>query len=356
MTRRHLVCEPERVTAPSLIEIDALSDDPQQRSLFAGWVACQLAASRATFGEDHVGWSEDELRGKRADQKVTRFVDLAAVEGDQVVGMLSVALPQQDNQHAALLMLAVHPDHRRRGVGRTLATRAEAVARENGRRVVLVETDWAADGDDVSGEQFARPLGYAPAQVMIRSAMRFPVYERQLEATAAGDDVEDAAAFAIEQSWDGVPEEWLADLAVLEQRMSTDAPQGDLDLEEEVWDAERVRRNLDWAREAGRRTLTVVARDLSIGRLVGLTQLQVPPNDPTMAFQQDTLVLREARGNRLGLRLKARAALELAHDMPQVTRLLTWNADDNAHMLAVNADLGYVREGGLREWQKHLDA
>ena len=40
---------------------------------------------------------------------------------------------------------------------------------------------------------------------------------------------------------DRIPEEFLDDRALLEQRMSTDAPHGDLPVEEERWDGERVR-------------------------------------------------------------------------------------------------------------------
>ena len=40
---------------------------------------------------------------------------------------------------------------------------------------------------------------------------------------------------------DRLPEEWLEDRALLARRMSTDAPMGDIDLDEQEWDADRVR-------------------------------------------------------------------------------------------------------------------
>ena len=39
-------------------------------------------------------------------------------------------------------------------------------------------------------------------------------------------------------------------------------------------------------------------------------------------------------------------------ELPDVTRIRTWNADDNLHMLAVNRQLGYEPDAWLREWQK----
>ena len=336
-----------------VIAVDPLSEDPEQQRLFEAWMSVETRSQQAVFGADHSAWSADEVRGRRRGATY-RFTDRAAVVDGVVVGMLSVAEPLHDNLELAMVKLSVLPDARRRGVGRVLLDLAERTAREHGRTVVHASTEGAAAGVDGPGDAFAASQGYDAAQTMLRSVMPLPADRHRLESCADGDGVEDAAAFAIEASWNGVPDAWLDDLAVLEQRMSTDAPMGDLALEEEDWDAERVRSELQWALDAGRRLVVVVARDLSVDRLVGFTQVQVSQDSPQVAFQQDTLVLTEARGNGLGLRMKARAALELMDELPGVTGVRTWNADDNAHMLAVNADLGYEPGGYLREWQKRL--
>ncbi|WP_246242413.1 hypothetical protein [Flexivirga aerilata] len=75
---------------------------------------------------------------------------------------------------------------------------------------------------------------------------------------------------------------------------------------------------------------------------------------PERAYQQDTLVVREARGHTLGLRMKATAALAMMDELPAVTQIRTWNADDNAPMLAVNRRLGYRTDGVLRVWERRL--
>ena len=64
-----------------------------------------------------------------------------------------------------------------------------------------------------------------------------------------------------------------------------------------------------------------------------------------MAYQQDTLVMREHRGHGLGLRMKAAGTLALMEGSPATTSVRTWNADDNAPMLAVNHALGFVHDG-----------
>ncbi|AKU15972.1 hypothetical protein VV02_09090 [Luteipulveratus mongoliensis] len=347
-----------------IIEVDGLSNEPAQQRLFAAWNEVYTSASRHLFGNEHSGFTVEEMVGRRRGSN-HQFVDRAAVDGEPVgeidpaavVGMMSVAEPLKDNTDTGLLRLAVLPEHRRSGVGTELLRVGERVIAEHGRSVVQAITEWTEGNADESGEGFAAAYGYAPAQTTIRSAMPIRRGEHDLDhlrQLMAGDGVEDAAAFEIEASVDDLPEAWLGDLAVLEQRMSTDAPQGDTTLEEESWDAARVREELRWALDSGRQVITAVARDRLSDRLMGFTQIQVPPTDPTLAYQQDTLVLREARGNGLGLRLKACAALELIKTSDEVTRIRTWNADDNTHMLAVNADLGYEREGYLRVWEKQL--
>ncbi len=134
--------------------------------------------------------------------------------------------------------------------------------------------------------------------------------------------------------------------------MSTDAPQGALLLEEEQWDAARVRAANQRQLDSGRRVVESVARHVPSRRLVGYTQLSVPAGTPELAYQSNTIVLREHRGHGLGLRLKAANALAVMRDLPMVRSVRTWNADDNVHMLAVNRELGFQVEGYSREWQK----
>ena len=64
--------------------------------------------------------------------------------------------------------------------------------------------------------------------------MTFQTKEIELRAAtlAALDPGLDPAAYAIETSVDGLPEEWLEDRALLARRMSTDAPSGDIDLDD----------------------------------------------------------------------------------------------------------------------------
>lgn len=330
--------------------VDLLSDDPEQQRLAEGFVRVQDENQRALWGERHTGWSADELRGHRR-RTSHRYVDLVALDGEAVVGMVAVAMPLHDNTGQALVMLRTAPGHERRGIGSALLVAAEQAAREAGRTTVECETESRADAPD-HAEQFARGRGYASAQVMIRSEMAFPVDRERIATIARGDRVRDARRFDVQVRVDDVPDAWLPGLAELEQRMSTDAPQGDREVEEEVWTPARVREDLDWAAGAGRHVVLAIAFDDD--RAVGFSMVQIPRAAPASAYQWDTLVLREARGHRLGARLKAAVALEIDARFPQVEVVLTWNADDNTHMLATNRELGYRRTGTQTVWTKRL--
>lgn len=331
----------------TLVPVSGLDDS--HRDLFAGYVEVYAASGRALFGEDHTAWGADELREleRKHDR---RTLAVATVERDgEVVGAASVVLRLRDNPRAAFMSLAVHPGHRRRGHGSRLLAWVEEQARQGGRTVFIAETEWPTDGTDNSGEGFAARHGYRPAQRVLRSTLRLPLDEVTLTDLAAGD-----GDYALETGVDGIPESWLEDRAELQRRMSTDVPLGDLQLEEEDWDAERIRGEYEVLASMGRRVVETVARHVPSGRLVGYTQVQVSPETPTLGYQQDTLVVREHRGHRLGLRLKAANTLAVIDGLPGVTAIRTWNADDNTHMLAVNRRLGYEVDAYLREWQKVL--
>jgi GNAT superfamily N-acetyltransferase len=337
----------------SLVPVSGLDD--AQRDLFERWAEVYAAAGRALFGEDHTAWGAVELREvERSPHRRTLAAAAVTPDGD-VVGAALVVLRLRENPSVAFLSLAVHPDHRRRGTGTELLRWAEARGVEQGRSVFIAETEWPAGHADLSGEAFARRHGFAPAQLVLRSTLRLPVDEAALTAVVADGGDATTPDYALETSVDGIPDSWLEDRAELQRRMSTDAPLGDLQLEEEDWDAERVRGEYAVVLAMGRRVVETVARHLPTGRLVGYTQVQVSPETPTLGYQQDTLVVREHRGHALGLRLKAANTLAVMEHLPELTAIRTWNADDNHHMLAVNRRLGYEVDAHLREWQKVLD-
>lgn len=330
-----------------IVRVDPL--DATQRPLVAEWRAVLEASERTEYGDEHCVDALDQYVASYRNQRYERRAAWAAVAHGKVVGHLNVELHLHDNTHRAELTLAVHPGHRRLGVGTALLETAERVARDEGRTVLGVESDVATDHDDPAAS-FAARHGFGAAQQQLHSRLTLPV---EVE-SARADAEKHADDYEVLTSWDGIPDEWLADRALLARRMSTDAPLGTVDFGEEEWTADRVRHDFDLIREEGRRVVEAVARHVPSGQLVGYTTIAVTEARPETAEQWATLVLNEHRGHRLGLLLKAANLQALVAEMPQVRRIHTWNAVENEPMLRVNQSLGFAPVGLMTEWQKRL--
>lgn len=153
---------------------------------------------------------------------------------------------------------------------------------------------------------------------------------------------------------DTTPAELVEEMAGLLALMSTDPPQGELDLEPEIWNADRYHERERSVIERRRRHLVVAARHEPTGRLAGFTDLGVPSGDGVVGYQWSTIVQSEHRGHRLGLLMKVVNLQRMLVAFPGVRNLNTWNADENAHMVAVNEALGFRTMEGWAEWQLEL--
>ena len=269
----------------------------------------------------------------------------AAVLGEAVVGALRLILPVRDNTTLAIVDLAVHPAHRRRGIGGVLLAEALRLAAAAGRSELIAEVD--EPRADTAGRSFALRHGWTCDLLETRRDLVLPADEARLAAVEA--DARQASRGYELITWrDHVPDQLVDDLAVLEERMSTDAPHGDMPVEAERWDGRRIREIEDLNVARGRTVLSAGAvRD---GRLVAFTDLHVPLASTEHARQGATLVLREHRGHRLWALVKAAVLRDLATAFPRTRLITTYNLEGNAPMVAVNAALGFEPAGRTSMW------
>ena len=272
---------------------------------------------------------------------------LATVDGT-VVGGGAISISEYDNLHLAWLGVVVHPDHRRQGYGSAIVAFLEDEARRLGRTSVGMD-GWESDAT----RGFAAKHGFDKKHQSINRRQhladvdRAELDKRYDEALAAATD------YALERRRFPTPDTELAELAEMASAIN-DAPTDDLEIEDEVFNAERMKAYEDACAFRRERAYRVVARHLPTGKLAGQTVVVVESERPTFGDQHDTSVVGAHRGHRLGLLLKAEMVRWLAEDEPQVEFIDTWNAESNDHMIGVNEILGYRIMGRELSFQKSL--
>jgi GNAT superfamily N-acetyltransferase len=260
-------------------------------------------------------------------------------------GYLLLGFPQHDNLGLVEVELRVLPRYRRRGVGRALFELARDRARALGRHHLV--------GGSVQtrpdGGAFAEAIGARAALQQIRYRLDLSETDPARLGELLAEAWQYAAGYRLVQ-WVGVPpDEIIDDVAALASRFYLDAPTGDLELEPERLDAERIRRAEASNVSRGRETFnTGVLHD---GRLVGWTAIAGLLAEPRRAWQQITLVLPGHRGHRLGLVLKLENLRLIRDRRPELQFIDTLNALSNRHMTAVNRMIGFAAAEATIEWQ-----
>lgn len=341
--------------------MEVVAIDPRDAGDFAAWFGVLDAVSR----HDRPGepsWSLREqqalaLDGLPKDDGTLPDelrVQLSAVVGDRVLGVARLELPMSDNRHVAGVDLAVLPGERRRGVGSVLLAEATGRALAAGRSTLVVEVDEPPTlAGSSPGRAFAAHHGWREVLLDVRRDLQLPVPADRL------DELEQrcrphAVGYRLVQWRDRVPNDLLEGRADLSRRMSTDVPLGDLDWQEERWDAARVRREEELVAKQGRTVVAAGAVHTATGELVAYTDVGVPQHQPERVYQWNTIVRSDHRGHRLGMLVKLAVLRVLPSAVPQARYISTWNASSNRHMIAVNEALGFQRNGQLVSFQRTM--
>lgn len=292
---------------------------------------------------------------------------VARVEGRVAALAIYRPLPTEGT-HTAEMEIDVLAEYRRRGIGSALLDALVSAAENDGRTVLQTwalhpvptgpalhsPTGFGTVPADSDATRFLLGRGFRLGQVLRISRLPLPVTAPDRDARLAEAGTAAGSAYRLLRWVGATPPEWQADMAMLRQRMSTDAPSGEMDAEEDEWTVERLRAFDAAAEQSPRVTLTVVAEHMASGTLAGFTELTVPAELDRPVDQGDTLVLREHRGHRLGMWMKAANLLFLEETHPGHPSVLTGNAEENRPMLNVNEALGFVPVAVEAAWQKTL--
>jgi GNAT superfamily N-acetyltransferase len=271
-----------------------------------------------------------------------------AMDAGQIVGAAELWLPRWDNRHLAIVEPITAPGHRGRGVGSALLDALLAAAKDAGRTLAVGDA-WAGS----AAESFVANRGFSTASTDVQRRLDLTSLDRthvdDLHAEALGK----AAGYELVRVVGAAPDSMVEGLVDLFAAIN-DAPLEDLQIEDEVFSAERLR-EFDVAQTAmGRRMYRLLARHAGSGGWAGHTIVTVDDDLPGWGSQGDTSVVRAHRGHRLGLLLKTTMLQWLREVEPQIERIDTWNTGSNRHMIAVNDALGCFIVGRMSVVQRQL--
>jgi len=305
------------------------------------------------------------LYSSRASEKRQWYIE----ESGRMVGCAAVDILQDGDGEQAIVVVCVLESHQRRGIGSAALAAVEADLRAAGVRVLLAWIEHRGE----NGEMIAAPTGFgsvprdAGARFAERAGFRLEQIERasrlrfdrdaiaHLERSLAGAR-ERSAEYRVVQWMLPTPPEFVEGYAWMKSRMSTDVPDADLDLPEEVWDAARVAELEQRQAAKGFALQVTAAQHIRTGELCAFNELAIRAADPAgTSHQYDTLVLSGHRGHRLGMLVKTAGLLRWHEQFPASPHVITYNAEENRPMLDINEAIGFlpfVYEGAWRkEWR-----
>lgn len=253
-----------------------------------------------------------------------------AKQDDRVVGFATIGILDDGNVNHGQAEIVVHPEFRRRGLGRELLRTVLPTVRENS--LPLVE-GWTVRGNP--GELWAAALGF---RVVHETALQ----EFVLSGADAGQWCDTAPPGYQLDRWIGAaPERLLTSYAEAKTAID-DAPLGDGSYRPPRWTPERVRAAEDDLRRRQVEHRVVIATQVSTGTVAAVTELDIYSYRPEIGYQGDTAVLTEHRGHGLGHCVKSRMLQWLRVERPGLERIYTSTAAANIHMLRVNREIGFT--------------
>ena len=259
-------------------------------------------------------------------------------------------LKTDENTHLAQFDLSVAPEHRRQGVGRELLRLCAELARAEGRRLMMTDTNERVP----AGAAFLTRLGAERGMQMHTNQLALADLDPALLARWQEDGKQRAAGFTL-GFWDGpYPEDQLDAVAALFDVMNT-APREDLDMEDRHTTPEQMRQTEQMMAAMGTERWTAYVLEAATGKFAGFTEVEWKPGRPEIVSQGMTGVFPEFRGLGLGRRLKAAMLDRIVTGHPEAKFVRTGNADSNAAMLGINHALGFTPYISGCVWQLDTD-
>lgn len=346
------------------------SVDAPDAGPFLELVRLNNAVCLADTGHDYLHEEPEEMLGFFQDQTDWTQLAFLAERDGRALGAVRMTTSTEPGTTSIEFDLMIDPDHWGEGVEEALLAEVEHVAR--GRGLSVIQT-WTLHRPSQPGEQLRPSTGWgsvpaADRQTVfaIENGFTLEQVERNSVFDLTGDFtlVERMLAEAVDHAgpdyrrveWTApTPAEWREGFAQVLARMSTDAPQGGLVIEEQHWDAARVERRDVRQQRQGLTVSVAAVEHVPTGTIAAYNELVISEDRTGATQQYGTLVLREHRGRRLGTIVKCANLLRWRELVPESPRVSTFNAEENRHMLDINEAIGFVPASYAGAWKKVLD-
>ena len=309
-----------------------------------------------------------EILPQLLDQEHNRNRILLARAEGQIVGLGLIFWAVDVGSKSVWAEIHVPTEWRRQGIGSRLQGEIESFTRELGRTIV----QGGASHRSVEGPRIESPTGFGSLprneqtvqfllkhgfgleQVIRFSTLTLPVDRAVIDPLYDAALAKAGPGYRVVTWTHRTPEHWLDGVATILMRMPTDAPSGNLEIDEEKWDADRVRTRDDKRLESGRVLLVAAVEHVPTGALVAFNSVTLAEDRTRPVHQGYTLVLKEHRGNRLGTIVKIANIRQLEAFSPESPFILTENAEENRPMLDVNEAVGFKAMAYDGVWKKTL--
>ena len=338
--------------------LEIVDVDPSDPESFKPFYEVYAAANRhGPQGEFGTVWQPHEVRVAMEDPDPRTFrVGWTGWIDGRVVATGWMQGSTVDNTDLADVLICCAPPDRGHGYAVAMLAHLEEQARARGRARLVGEVHWPYDlgAEGVgSGElAWARRQGFELALVDVQRRLALPVPGGRLDELAA-----DAAAhhegYQLRSFTGRVPDDLVDGWAALDATLMTEAPMGDIDREVATADVAAIRAEEAMVEKQGRVKVCTVALSPG-GEVVAYTDIAVTVHESDRAYQWGTLVRPDHRGHRLGLAVKVANVRLLQETYPELTTVVTFNADVNAPMVSVNDRLGFRPVEWLGELQKKV--
>ena len=338
--------------------LEIVDVDPSDPAAFQPFYDVYAGALRhGPQGEFATVWQSEEIRVRMAepDDRSFRRGWMGRL-GDRVVAIGWMQGSTVDNTDLADVLICTAPADRGHGHASTVLAHVEEHARSIGVSRLVGEVVWpyglGGDGAGSAELAWAQRQRFELALVDVQRRLALPVPAGRLDGMAA-EAASHHDGYELRSFTGPVPEDLVDGWVALSASLMTEAPMGDIDREEETADVGALRAEEAVLVKQGRQRTGTVALSPD-GSVVAYSELVATVHEPERAYQWGTLVRPDHRGHRLGLAVKVANLRRLQVSQPGVSTVVTFNADVNAPMVAVNDRLGFVPVQWMGELQKKL--